>query len=167
MLAVCEAFVRVRRSKIRRLDRRRCRRYGLALQLEDGMVWRILRCCETFLSATQNAFPELRDNGRAMLNVTKRGFPNPVLENRDINVMCANKLREGLRYHWHMGTAHLLSDDDPRERQRWLATQLPSSAGNARAVRVFGTQLLTIRIGTTSRREEAAKLNKASDWAAG
>jgi uncharacterized protein YbjT (DUF2867 family) len=27
--------------------------------------------------------------GRAMLNVTKRGFPNPVLENRDINVMCA------------------------------------------------------------------------------
>jgi hypothetical protein len=27
--------------------------------------------------------------GRAMLNVTKRGFPNPVLENRDINSMCA------------------------------------------------------------------------------
>jgi hypothetical protein len=27
--------------------------------------------------------------GRAMLNVTKRGFPKPVLENRDINNMCA------------------------------------------------------------------------------
>ena len=27
--------------------------------------------------------------GRAMLNVTKRGFPKPVLENRDINSMCA------------------------------------------------------------------------------
>jgi hypothetical protein len=27
--------------------------------------------------------------GRAMLNVTKRGFPHPVPENRDINVMCA------------------------------------------------------------------------------
>jgi hypothetical protein len=27
--------------------------------------------------------------GRAMLSVTKRGFPKPVLENRDINVMCA------------------------------------------------------------------------------
>ena len=26
--------------------------------------------------------------GRAMLNVTKRGCPNPVLENRDINRMC-------------------------------------------------------------------------------
>jgi len=26
--------------------------------------------------------------GRAMLSVTKRGFPKPVLENRDINGMC-------------------------------------------------------------------------------
>jgi deazaflavin-dependent oxidoreductase (nitroreductase family) len=56
------------------------------------------------------------------------------------------KLREGLTYLWHAGTAHLLTDDDPRERQRWLASQLPSSAGNARAVRLFGTQLLSIRI---------------------
>jgi deazaflavin-dependent oxidoreductase (nitroreductase family) len=56
------------------------------------------------------------------------------------------KLREGLRTGWHTGTAHLLPDDDPRERQRWLATHLPSSAENARAVRLFGTQLLTVRI---------------------
>jgi deazaflavin-dependent oxidoreductase (nitroreductase family) len=56
------------------------------------------------------------------------------------------KLRVGLRYHRYTGTAHLLSDDDPRERQRWLAAQVPSSAGNARAVRLFGTQLLSIRI---------------------
>src|SRR6201987_3963415 len=56
------------------------------------------------------------------------------------------KLREGLKYRWHAGMAHLLSDDDPCERQRWLASQLPSSAGNARAVRLLGTQLLTVRI---------------------
>jgi deazaflavin-dependent oxidoreductase (nitroreductase family) len=56
------------------------------------------------------------------------------------------KLRKGLGYQWHSGTAHLLSDDDPRERQRWLADQKPSSAGNARAVRLFGTQLLSVRI---------------------
>jgi hypothetical protein len=56
------------------------------------------------------------------------------------------KLREGLTYRWHEGTALLLLDDDPRERQRWLATQLRSSAGNARAVWLFGTQLLTVRI---------------------
>jgi uncharacterized protein YbjT (DUF2867 family) len=29
--------------------------------------------------------------GRAMLNATKRGFPKPVLENRDINQMCAKE----------------------------------------------------------------------------
>jgi deazaflavin-dependent oxidoreductase (nitroreductase family) len=56
------------------------------------------------------------------------------------------KLREGLRARWHTGTAHLLSDDDPRERQQWLANQLPSSTSNAAAVRFFGTQLLTVRI---------------------
>ena len=56
------------------------------------------------------------------------------------------KLREGLRYRWREGTAFLLPDDNPRERQRWLATQLPSSAGNSRAVRIFGTELLTVRI---------------------
>ena len=47
---------------------------------------------------------------------------------------------------WHTGTAHVLSDDDPRERQRWLAGQLPSSVANAAAVRLFGTELLTVRI---------------------
>src|SRR5262252_3796490 len=56
------------------------------------------------------------------------------------------KLRKGLMYRWHTGTARLLSDDDPRGRQRWLASHLPSSAGNSRAVRLFGTQLLTVRI---------------------
>ena len=56
------------------------------------------------------------------------------------------KLREGLKYRWHEGTALLLLDDDPRERQRWMANHLPSSAGNAKAVRVFGTQLLLVRV---------------------
>jgi deazaflavin-dependent oxidoreductase (nitroreductase family) len=56
------------------------------------------------------------------------------------------KLRDGLRVRWHTGTAHLLRDDDPRERQRWLASQVPGSARNAAAVRLFGTQLLTVRI---------------------
>lgn len=56
------------------------------------------------------------------------------------------KLRDGLRARWHSGTAQLLLEDDPRERQRWLANQVPGSASNARAVRLFGTQLLTVRI---------------------
>jgi deazaflavin-dependent oxidoreductase (nitroreductase family) len=56
------------------------------------------------------------------------------------------KLRKGLGAQWHAGTAHVLPDDDPRERQRWLTGQLPSSAANAAAVRLFGTELLTVRI---------------------
>ncbi len=56
------------------------------------------------------------------------------------------KLRDGLRARWYRGTANLLTEDDPRERQRWLANQLPGSVSNAAAVRFFGTQLLTVRI---------------------
>ena len=56
------------------------------------------------------------------------------------------KLRDGLRARWYAGTANLLAEDDPRERQRWLTKQLPGSASNAAAVRLFGTQLLTVRI---------------------
>ncbi len=60
------------------------------------------------------------------------------------------KLRDGLRSRWYSGTAQLLPEDDPRERQRWLAAQVPGSAGNARLVRLFGTQLLTVRIDLDS-----------------
>jgi hypothetical protein len=56
------------------------------------------------------------------------------------------KLREGFSVRWHTGTAHLLWDDDPLERQRWLASQVTSSIANSVAVRLFGTELLTVRI---------------------
>ncbi len=56
------------------------------------------------------------------------------------------KVREGPRFRWYTGTAHVLSEDDPRERQRWLANQLPGSKSNAAAVRFFSTQLLSIRV---------------------
>jgi len=78
--------------------------------------------------------------------VAEHGMRAGYVRNIERNPHVRLKLRDGLRYDWHAGTAHLLSDDDPRERQRWLATQLPSSAGNARAVRLFGTELLTVRI---------------------
>src|SRR5215471_6852225 len=72
----------------------------------------------------------------------KAGYVRNIKHNPHVRL----KLRKGLRTRWHTGTAHLLPDDDPRARQRWLADQLPSSAGNARAVRLFGTELLSIRI---------------------
>ncbi len=56
------------------------------------------------------------------------------------------RIREGRRQVWRTGTATVLPDDDPRERQRWLATTGPGRGGNARAVRAFGSALMTVRI---------------------
>ena len=78
--------------------------------------------------------------------VAEHGMKAGYVRNIEHNPHVRLKLREGLRFHWYTGTAHLLSNDDPRERQRWLASQVPSSVGNSRAVRLFGTQLLSIRI---------------------
>jgi len=72
----------------------------------------------------------------------KAGYVRNIAANPRVRL----KLAHGLRARWYNGTAHFLADDDPRERQRWLAKQLPGSASNAAAVRFFGTQLLTIRI---------------------
>ena len=72
----------------------------------------------------------------------KAGYVRNIAHNPRVRL----KLREGLRARWYTGTAHVLPDDDVRERQRWLAGRLPSSAVNAAAVRVFGTELLTVRI---------------------
>jgi deazaflavin-dependent oxidoreductase (nitroreductase family) len=78
--------------------------------------------------------------------VAEHGMQAGYVRNIERDPRVRMKLREGFRTRWCTGTAHLLSDDDPRERQRWLLSQLPSSAANARAVRLFGTQLLSIRI---------------------
>src|SRR5690348_8999878 len=79
--------------------------------------------------------------------VAEHGMKAGYVRNIERDPRVRLRLREGFRTRWRTGTAHLLPDDDPRERQRWLASHLPSSAGNARAVRFFGTQLLSIRIG--------------------
>ena len=84
--------------------------------------------------------------GRQFWIIAEHGQKAAYVRNMADNPRVRLKLREGLRARWHTGTAHLLSDDDPRERQRWLRIQLPSSASNAAAVRFFGTQLLTVRI---------------------
>jgi hypothetical protein len=50
-----------------------------------------------------------------------------------------------VRGRWRGGTAHLLPDDDTRERQRLLGRRLGARL-NAVAVRSLGTDLLTVRI---------------------
>ena len=82
--------------------------------------------------------------------VAEHGKRAGYVRNIESNPQVRVKFRRGLRARWYDGTAHLLSDDDPRERQRWLGRQLPSSITNAMAVRMFGTQLLTVRIDLDS-----------------
>jgi DNA-binding IclR family transcriptional regulator len=57
------------------------------------------------------------------------------------------KVQSGfLRSTWRTGTAHLLDDDDPRERQHLLASSDLGRRLNAMVVRATGTDLLTVRI---------------------
>jgi deazaflavin-dependent oxidoreductase (nitroreductase family) len=82
--------------------------------------------------------------------VAEHGRKAGYIQNLAANPRVRVKVRDGFRAHWHHGTASLLLDDDPRQRQKWLATQVPGSASNAAAVRFFGTDLLTVRIDLDS-----------------
>ena len=73
---------------------------------------------------------------------TKAGYIRNIESNPQVRV----KLRDGLRSRWYSGKAQVLPKDDARERQRWLVATLPGASSNAAAVRLFGTQLLTVRI---------------------
>jgi len=78
--------------------------------------------------------------------VAEHGLKAGYVRNIAANPRVRLKLRHGILGRWHTGTAEVLPDDDARERQRWLARRLLSSAANAAAVRSFGTELLTVRI---------------------
>jgi deazaflavin-dependent oxidoreductase (nitroreductase family) len=84
--------------------------------------------------------------GKEFWIVAEHGMNAGYIRNIGSNPRVRLKLRAGLRSRWYVGTAHLLPEDNPRERQRWLAGQVPSSAANASVVRLLGTQLLTVRI---------------------
>lgn len=56
------------------------------------------------------------------------------------------RVRRRWRTAWRTGTARVLPDDDPRERQRQLAAISLSRRLNAFVVRAMGTELTTVRI---------------------
>ena len=57
------------------------------------------------------------------------------------NIEADPRLRVRVRGRWRDGVAHLLPDDDPRERQRQIGLRF-----NAAVVRAMGTDLLTVRV---------------------
>jgi deazaflavin-dependent oxidoreductase (nitroreductase family) len=62
------------------------------------------------------------------------------------NIEADPYVRVRVRGRWRSGTAHLMPDDDPRERQRALGERRPLARLNAAAVRGWGTDLLTVRV---------------------
>jgi deazaflavin-dependent oxidoreductase (nitroreductase family) len=59
------------------------------------------------------------------------------------NIQADPAVRVRIRGRWHTGTAHLLPDDDARARLRTLPRF------NSAAVRMVGTELMTVRVDLT------------------
>jgi deazaflavin-dependent oxidoreductase (nitroreductase family) len=62
------------------------------------------------------------------------------------NIEANPRVRLKVAGRWRTGTAHLVDDDDPRERLSYIASRRSRSRLNAAAVRVMQTELLTIRV---------------------
>ncbi len=69
--------------------------------------------------------------------VTEHGYGSAYVKNIQANP----RVRAKVGRTWYEGTAHLLPDDDPRERIRWLGRPV-----NDAMVRTVGTELLTVRV---------------------
>lgn len=61
------------------------------------------------------------------------------------NIEADPRVRVRVRGRWRVGTAHVVPEDDPRERQRRLSRRFAARV-NALLVRGWGTDLLTVRI---------------------
>ncbi|GGZ31332.1 hypothetical protein GCM10010387_26530 [Streptomyces inusitatus] len=75
------------------------------------------------------------------------------------------RLRQGWRFVWRNGTAHLLPGDDPYARQRQLGRFHPLRALNAVVVRVMGTtEMMTVRVDLHDiSRRDARSPNEPAD----
>lgn len=78
--------------------------------------------------------------------VAEHGLDAAYVRNLRANPRVRVRYREGLRTVWRTGSAEVMPDDDPLERQRVLAGRSLSRRRNAFLVRALGTKLMTVRI---------------------
>jgi deazaflavin-dependent oxidoreductase (nitroreductase family) len=78
--------------------------------------------------------------------VAEHGLHASYVRNIQANPRVRLRVRDGRRMTWIAGTAHVLTEDDPRERQRRLARTSLNRRLNAFVVRALGTELVTVRI---------------------
>ena len=62
------------------------------------------------------------------------------------NIEANPRVRVRIGRRWREGTAHLMPEDDPRERLRYITRTRKRSALNATTVRLMQTDLLTLRV---------------------
>jgi deazaflavin-dependent oxidoreductase (nitroreductase family) len=85
-------------------------------------------------------------DGRVFWVIAEHGVRSGYVRNLIANPRVRVRVRCGLRFVWHNGTATVMFHDDPLARQREICRWHPLRALNAVAVRTLGTDLLTVRI---------------------
>jgi deazaflavin-dependent oxidoreductase (nitroreductase family) len=89
--------------------------------------------------------------GETFWIVAEHGYKAAYVRNLQANPDVRLRIRSGwLKATWRTGTAEVLPDDDPRERQRQLAALSFRARSNAFIVRAMSTELLTVKITLAS-----------------
>jgi deazaflavin-dependent oxidoreductase (nitroreductase family) len=107
--------------------------------LERGLWFRTHALLET--TGRSSGQPRRVPVGNGLRNgtfwiVTEHGWASQYVK----NIQHDPRVRVKVGRRWYAGTAHILPDDDPYERMRWL------KRFNDRAVRAVGTEHLVIRV---------------------
>jgi deazaflavin-dependent oxidoreductase (nitroreductase family) len=89
--------------------------------------------------------------GETFWLVAQQGRRADYVRNIEANPRVRVKVRSGWRADWRSGTAHILDDDDPRERQRILGRGNLARWLCVYASGAVGTSPLTVRIDLDSR----------------
>jgi deazaflavin-dependent oxidoreductase (nitroreductase family) len=122
----------------------------IRLLLSRGFVPRSYALLETI--GRKSGLPRVTPVGNGLVGdtfwvVAEHGRRAGYVRNIESNPRVRVKLRTGFRRSaWRSGTARLVPDDDPRERQRLLAAGHLDRRLNALVVRTSGTDLMTVRI---------------------
>jgi deazaflavin-dependent oxidoreductase (nitroreductase family) len=98
--------------------------------------------------------------------VTQRGCQSDYVRNIEANPRVRVKVRRGSRTEWLAGTAHIVADDDPQERQRVMARGDFWRRLCVQASAAMSTSLLTIRIDLDARGRghQCRRLNSVYPW---
>ena len=120
------------------------------LLLSKGFVPRSYALLET--TGRRSGLPRVTPVGSGLTGdtfwlVAEHGRQASYVRNIEANPRVRVKISTGfLRSTWRTGTAHLLDEDDQRERQRLMASGDLGRRLNAMVVRATGTDLMTVRI---------------------